>query len=277
MEVNKGDIVASISVSKSWEETGAFIKREQRLIGPVVLALAFLPTLVFRVFAPRVNMTDMMAGNYPAYLPWLSYGLMFIQLIGGASLVLMALGPRDPVGTLIVTGFKRAVVVVLATLLGALIATPILVVVLVVASIVGGIPTSPAAMPPGFVMIVGLLTIALLLLALRVILYMPAAVAEPIGPWVALKRGWVLGRGNGSRLIATMLLLLIGAAVLSFAVTAVVGSVTQLVLGSNQGPTLGGILVGLVAAAIGAAVFVVQYVMLANLYRQAVNNNPDAA
>ena len=269
--------MASISVSKAWDETGAFIKRERRLVGPVVLALVFLPTLVFRVFAPPMNMTEMMAGTYPAYLPWLSYGLLFIQLIGGASLVLMALGSRDPVGSSIVTGFKRAIVVVLATLLGALIATPIMVVMLVIASIAGGIPTNPAAMPPGFIMIVGLMTIALLLLALRVILYMPAAVAEPIGPWAALKRGWVLGRGNGGRLIATMLLLLIGAAVLSFAATAVVGSVTQLVLGSNQGPTLGGILVGLVAAAIGAAVFVVQYVMLANLYRQAVSNTPTAA
>lgn len=277
MAADKGKIVASISVSKAWEETGAFIKRERRLVGPLVLALVFLPTLVFRMFAPPMSMDQMMAGTYPAYLPWLSYGLLFIQLIAGASLILMALGSSDAVGTSIAAGFKRAIVVVLATLLGALIATPILVVVLVIASISGGMPTNPAAMPPGFMLIVGLITIAFLLLALRIILYVPAAVAEPIGPWVALKRGWALGRGNGGRLIATMLLLLIGAAVLSFAATAVVGSVTQLALGSNQGATLGGMLVGLVAAAIGAAVFVVQYVMLANLYRQAIISAPAGA
>lgn len=269
--------MASISVSKAWDDTGAFIQRERRLVGPVVLALVFLPTVVFRVFAPPMNMTDMMAGNYPPYLPWLSYGLLFIQLIGGASIVLMALGSRDPVGSSIVTGFKRAVVVVLACLLGALVATPILVVVLIIASIAGGIPTNPAAMPPGFIMIVGLMSFILLLLALRIILFVPAAVAEPIGPWAALKRGWVLGRSNGGRLIATLLLLLIGAMVLNFAVTAVVGSFAQLVLGDNQGATLGGILVALVVAAIGAVVFVVQYVMLANLYRQAVSSSPAAA
>ena len=150
--------MARISVSKAWDETKAFITRERRLVSPVVLALVFLPTLLFRVFAPQPSMAEMMAGNYPAWLPWLSYGLLFVQLIGGAALILMALGSRDAVGSTIATGFKRAVMVVLATLLGALLLTPVLIVMLIIGGLAGGMPTNPAAIPPGFMAIVAVPT-----------------------------------------------------------------------------------------------------------------------
>lgn len=262
--------MARVSVSKAWDETKDFIVRERRLVSPVVLALVFLPTLLFRVFAPQPSMAEMMAGNYPAWLPWLSYGLLFVQLVGGAALILMALGSRDPVGATIVSGFKRAIVVVLAALLAALLATPVMIVMLIIAGLAGTMPTNPNSIPPGFMAIVGLLSILLGLVVLRMILFIPAAAAEPIGPWAALKRGWGLGRGNGGRLIVTMVLLFIGAMAVNYAATAVVGSLAQLVMGSSQGATLGGILVALVVAALGAAVFLVQYVLLANLYRQAI-------
>lgn len=269
--------MATISVSKAWDETTAFIKRERRLVSPVVLALVFLPTLLFRVFAPQPTLPELMAGNYPAWLLWVSYGLFFVQLVGGAALILMALGSREAVGATIATGFKRAVMVVLATLLGALIATPILIVLLIVAGVAGGLPTDPTGLPPGLMVIIGVFCLLFALLVLRVILFIPAAVAEPIGPWAALKRGWELGRGNGGRLIATMVLLFLGAMVVNYAATAVVGSAARLVLGSNQGPSLGGILVALVVAALGAAVFLVQYVLLANLYRQAASGESAAS
>lgn len=269
--------MAKISVSRAWDQSTSFIGRERRLVSPVVLALVFLPTLLFRVFAPQPSFADMMAGNYPAWLPWLSYGLLFVQLIGGASLILMALGSRDAVGGTIATGFKRAIVIVLAMLLGGLLAVPILIVLMVIAGIGGGIPTDPSALPPGFMLIAVIVCLLFVLLVLRMILFVPAAAAERVGPWRALRRGWQLGRGNGGRLIATMLLLFIGAMVLNYAATAVVGTAARLALGSDQGTTLGGILVALVAAALGSAVFVVQYVLLANLYRQAVGDQPAAA
>lgn len=266
--------VAKISVSKAWDQTTAFIGRERRLVSPVVLALVFLPTLLFRVFAPQPSFAEMMAGNYPAWLPWLSYGLLFVQLIGGASLILMALGSRDAVGGTIIAGFFRAVVIVLAMLIGSLLAVPILVVLMIVGGIGGGLPTDPSAISPSFLLIALVVCVAFVLLVLRMILFIPAAVAERVGPWAALRRGWQLGRGNGGRLIATMLLLFIGAMVLNYAATAVVGTAARLALGSDQGTSIGGILVALIVAAIGSAIFLVQYVLLANLYQQAASGAP---
>lgn len=263
--------MGKISVSKAWDETTAFIGRERRLVSPVVLALVFLPTLVFRVFAPQPSLPELMAGHYPWYLPWLSYGLLFVQLVGGAALILLALGSREAVGGTIVTGFKRAIVIVLAMLLGALLMTPVMIVLLITAGLTGGMPTNPNAIPPGFMAMIAVFCLLLLLLVLRVILLIPATAAERIGPWAALRRGWQLGRGNGGRLIATMVLLFIGAMVLNYAATAVVGTIARVALGSNQGATLGGVLVALVVAALGSAVFVVQYVLLAFLYRQAAS------
>lgn len=266
--------MAKISVTKAWDEAKAVIVRERSLIMPVALALVFLPALLFRVFAPPIGLKDLMAGDYPASVPLLSYLLIFIQLVAGAAVTLLALGSSESVGATIATGFRRAVVIVLALLIGALAVTPVLFIALIIIGMVGGVPADPKAIPPGFLFAVSMVFLLAFAVLFRAILFLPAAAVEAIGPWAALKRGWQLGRGSGGRLIATMGMLFVGSLALNQAAQSVVGSLAMLTLGASSGPTLGGILVALVVASIGTGLFVIQYVLLATLYRQAVAANP---
>ena len=259
--------MAKLLVGRAWEDSLAFISRERRLIVPVMLAFVLLPTVVMRTLVPEVaDVSAVLSGRVPPWAPLLSYILLFVQFVGASTVILLALQRKGSLGGLIVTAARRTVVIFLAFLLLGLIVTPV---AIVLALVLGSDAAAQGVVTPGMARAVSFFVLCFLLLVLRLFLLIPAIVAEPIGPWAGLRRGWQLGRGNGAKLIGTFLLLLTAGMLVNYAVGITIGSAAQVAFGSASGPTLGGIILSLCVALVTVAVQIVQNSMLAMLYRQA--------
>ena len=258
----------SVSINRAWDETRDFLLRERRLVTPLLLTFALLPTVAFRLFAPPLGSAEAMSG--PALL--LIYVVLFVELVGGLALILLATGARGSIGQTIATALRRSLIVILAFLLLGLLLLPLMILFAFLAVPGGDLPTDPTAISPKFAFaVLGGIVVAMLLF-FRIALFMPAVAIEKIGPWQALKRGWQLGRGIGGKLIATFFALFVASFVISQAVQWVFGSVAQLALGGDTGLTLGSLLVAVAVGLVASVFLAIQSVMSARIYAQAAGS-----
>ena len=254
----------ALSINRAWDETRDFLVRERKLVTPVLLTFVLLPTVAFRLFTPPLGSAE--ASSAPSLL--LIYAVLFVELIGAITLILLATGSRGSIGQTIATALRRALVVILAFILFGLLILPLMLLVAFLAMPGGELPTNPAAIPPQFAFAVVAGVIIAMLLFFRISLFLPAAAIEKVGPWRALKRGWQLGRGIGGKLIATFLALFLASFVISLAVQWVFGAVAQLALGGDAGLTPGSLLVAVAVGLVASVFLAVQAVMSARIYAQ---------
>ena len=258
----------SVSINRAWDETRDFLVRERRLVTPLLLTFVLLPTVAFRLFTPPLGSAESTSG--PALL--LIYVVLFIELIGGIALILLATGSGGSIGQTIGTAIRRTLIVVLAFILFGLLMLPLMLLFAFLAVPGGELPTNPAAIPPKFAVAVLAGIVVAMLLFFRISLFIPAASIEKIGPWRALKRGWQLGRGIGGKLIATFFALFVTSLVLSMAVQWVFGAIAQLALGGDAGLTPGSLLVAVAVGLVASVFLAIQSVMSARIYAQAVGS-----
>lgn len=250
-----------ISLSNAWEETRTILGRDGRLLVSVALALLVLPGIVLDLSMPE----EAASGVLPPAGPWVAIGAvaLALSLAGQLALIRLALGPGTSVSEAIAHGFKR-----LLPYLGALLiwAVPLILVGVLLYSAAGVGSESPRAGPAA-----GFLVLALigLFLAIRLSFQGPVASAEAIGPVDILKRSWALGSGNWWRLFAFAILFGITIIVVLGAVQSVVGAAAAAAFGGLKPWSVGTLLVSLVGQVISSAIYVVFFVMLAQLYRQA--------
>lgn len=266
-----------LSVNRAWDDTLAFLKADRRLIVPVLLAFMILPAVLYRLAVPVPDdMAAVLEGNGPP--PWaglLGYALVFISFIGIFTLILLALGRRESLGRLIAQSAKRSLVLLVSMILFFLLLAP-LGLLMILPTMSGPLGTDPVQLSPQTVSAIGLWMLLALILLFRIFLLFPATAAEQGGPWLGLKRGWALGRGNGLRLVGTFVLLFLGSLVVSYVINQVGGSVATLALDGDKGMTVGSLLVGLISASASAVFQAIQAGMLASFYRQAVEGAPAA-
>ncbi|MDX3909364.1 MAG: hypothetical protein QHC67_06040 [Sphingobium sp.] len=259
-----------LSISRAWEETVAFVKREGSLLFPVALLFLALPIVLFQQMVPPELMANIMkaeAGRGQAALPavpagfWLGFALMMIVgLVGALTVYALALRPGISVGEAMKLGLQRLPVLLGAGLLVAAaggLAVLALAVLAAVFSLVGGAAAVTALVTMSVV-------IAMLFAAVRLLLMNALAIDRPVGPVDAIRQSWALTRGQFWRLLAFLAVVIFLTLIVQTAVQSVFGVIGGLVGGAELALLAG----GLATAAISAVVQVYFMVMTARIYRQ---------
>lgn len=251
--------MTKLSISRAWDETREVLARDGKLIGAVALALLVLPGLVLSVVMPNSP-----ADTLPPPGPWIIVALIaaLVSLTGQLAVARMAIGPHVSVGEAIAHGARRLPFYAGAALLWTV---PLLVVGGVLLAMIGTDPEHPSL---GASLGLLFLSIVCFYLLVRLILALPVASAEPIGPLAILRRSWDLSHGNWWRLFLFLLAFLIAALVVLLTVGVVIGSLARVVFGGVDPLSVGGLVVAIIGQLVSACMFVILFVMLARIYAQ---------
>jgi hypothetical protein len=253
-----------LSISRAWEESWRIFARDGALLIAVALALLVLPQIVVRLIAPPTGSEAGLGERLVAFAAAL------VGIIGQLAIVRLALGPSTSVGQAIRHGARRfpsmlgALVILILGL--ALLLIPVMAVL--IAAGVMQVPVAGQQPSASFSLVVVLLLIGCLVLAVRLImLTVPIASAEPVGPLGIIKRSWRLSAGRFWPLFGLEVLLLIAALFLLAAGQFVGGSLAGLV-GDIERFSLPALIFAIVVALAQASFTLLASVMMARVYAQ---------
>ena len=220
-------MTSTISIGAAYSEAASFLRREKRLLAPLVLALLILPVTVSQLIQPA----DPFAGA-DGLQPWMVVALvaMLVQLHGQMAVSRLAMGWNGALGEAIALALRRLPAalgaLLLFFLLLALVLVPLNMILMLLGSGGQGAPATNSAS--------ALTLLAMLFAAPRILLAPAIAAAEPMGPWALVKRSWALSHGQYWRLLGFFLLFLIASLILVGAVSAVVGTLAMLAFGAPE-------------------------------------------
>lgn len=262
--------MAKLSISKAWEESSAFLRREARLVAPVALAMFTVPATLFGWYNPSGDPNQATGG-----LGWpLTLVILVLAISGQMAIAGMAIGWSGSVGSALAHALRR-VWGVLGTVL--IVFLPLSVaLVLVIAMMVGGAgltdPTqvTPEALAaiPGLSIVVLIFTFIFLFVATRLFLISSLGMVETANPVRVLARSWQLTSGHFLRLVGTLLLIVIASFVASLAIAVVVGSLMTMVAGEPRPYNLSALVVSLADGVVSAAISAVSAALAARVYVQ---------
>jgi hypothetical protein len=263
----EGDLMASLSISRAWDETRARIAADGRLMAIVAAALIVLPGLIVEVVSPGTSRTQSS----------MTYGILLLvssllALVGQLSIIHLAVTPSVSVGEAIGHGARRMPIYLLAGIL--------LTLAFFVALVPFGLILYAAGVPldrgseqalvqsPVALLLTCLYFLLVFFVAIRMILSSPVASEEAAGPVHILRRSWELTSGHWWRLFAFIMLFIIAALVVMTAVNIGVSSVAVVLFGPIDSMSLSALFIGLFDSVASAAVTVFLAVMLARIYIQ---------
>jgi len=248
-----------LSISQAWDETRAILARDGKLISTVALALFVLPGIILNLVTPAIR-----AGQMPQPGLWLIVVVLvlLVSLAGQLSVIRLALGPHITVRDAIVHGARR-----LIPYLGAVVVwlAPIFIADSILYGVMKADPAHPSVAAATGVLLISL---AGLIIAVRLMLLSSVASAEGGNSFQILRRSWELTQGNWWRLFGFLLVFGVGAIALLWAVQSVVGLVVRLAIGDLSPLSVGGLIVIIIGQLLSGALSVILFVMLARLYAQ---------
>lgn len=260
--------MASISISKAWDETNALLRREAGLLVPVALALITLPGVLIDQLRPAGEAVGPAAMLSQSMVLANAAGLL-ATLFASLVLTLLALRPGISVAEAIRAAMPRFPIAIGASLLlglgFALLVAPVM------PLLTGGEAAVQRLNPAvALVLLVYLCTIMVVLLygVVRLLLLNTVAAAEPLGVFATVVRSWALTRGMVSRLLGFLALFLALSLIVGFAVVAAGGTVLigfGRLLGDEA---LGRLLLDIATSLVNTAFVTWLYLMLAAIYRQ---------
>ena len=240
-------MAGKLSIGTAWAEAAAFLRKERRVLAPLVLGLITVPATISALVSPNVAM-----GQIPEPGAWVAVAIIafLVSLAGQLAIMRLAMGWEGSVGEAIRLAWKRLLPVVGALLifgvLYALAATPVLI---AVGAATGGDQAQAAP-------VTALVVLIALALLPRFLPLTAIAMEEPRGPWSLLKRAFALTRGNYWRLFAFLLTYLLLSRLLGLVVTITIGSAAAVLIGPPAPMTVSRLVValalGLVQGALGA-------------------------
>jgi len=254
-----------LSISAAWDETKAILARDGQLLLTVAVALVALPTAINSLINPSgVNST-----STPWWIDLIAVIASLIALAGQLALIRLAIGPSVTVGSAIAHGLRRMPIYFVSVFI-VLIGLVIIAVPLIMLLSALGVPVGTKGVPPSPpTIIIGLFYFALIcFFGVRLILSSPVASAEDRGPIAILTRSWHLTSGYWWPLFGFVLVILIGAIVLLLAVGSAVGVVIGLLLGAIQPMSAAALVLALIQSLVSAAITTLFAVMLARIYVQ---------
>lgn len=247
-----------LPITESWNETVAFVGREAGLLFPVAFALIALPGVVFQFFMPAVP--DGQIPQLGSWV-WLIVPLLVLSVVGSLALTELVLRPGVSVGEALATALRRTPAVLGAVLLLGLAGMVVMIPVSFIAALLSGgnVLLATTIMMP-FVLL------ACIVIGVRLVFLYPVGAMESAGPLSILRRSWTLTRGHFWRLFSFLVLVLLVAMILSLAISAMVGIVVSLAIGSPQESDAAKLVVLLVSGLVSTAISVYLIVMIARLY-----------
>jgi len=274
--------VAKLSISQAWEESRAVLAHDGKLIATVALALIVLPAAVLGAISPGGLGTAIFAIAESNSVGLLALFLLILLVIltGQLAITRLALGPSVSVGGAIANAARH----LLSYVLVALIAGAVLFVVLVIAAAIVGATVAPgmteeeiAGSPAVIIVVLLLLALYFFLLARFVGLAAAITTAEGLGPIATIRRAWSLTSGHSWRMLGFLVVFMIGTGIALFAVTSVVASIAQLLLGKIESMSASALVAAIIEALASGAVTIVFAVMLARIYTQLAGNSPQVS
>ena len=259
-------MAGKLSIGTAWIEAAAFVRKERRLLAPVVLGLILLPAVVSTMIQPQTP-----AGVSPEPGSWMIVALVMILLmmIGQMAIVVMVDGWRGSVGEAIGRAARRLPTLVLAALL---VMIPLIlvssIVLAAVALATGGGPVTPPSLGGAGWLTILILMVMALVVTVRLLPLVAVVAGGTDGPIAALKRTFRLTRGEFWRLLGFVLLLAIAFIVAAAAVGAVFGSAVVVLLGPLEPWSVSLLLVALAGALVQAAFVTLYTAMLARIRAQ---------
>jgi hypothetical protein len=266
----------NLSVTKAWDETAAFVKREAGILFLIVFGLGVLPGLIAQALAgrfvgnirPAPGMVDVhpLAAAFPI-LVLIAIPVIVLSLWGNLTVNLLALRRENVVGQAFAHAARRILPLLGATLL--LIAASIVVAFLFLVIAGYGTMTGHAGVT---VLVFLILFVLAIFFGVRFLVMAPAAAAEPIGPIAIIRRSWQLTAGHFWRLLGFFLLMIVVFLVLLVVVTSVVGILVTMTAGQPQPGSLGSFLLQLITGILQAVWTTYFIVLVARIYVQLSGN-----
>lgn len=266
--------MASLSISKAWDETRMILARDGKLLVSVALALIVLPAAILGLLNPPL------AREAPA--GWIQIVSLVVALVGIAgqiAVIRLALASSTVVGDAIAHAFKRLWPVFAALIL---IAFAIAVVLTPLFLLLAGMAALQAAaagtITPAAARAALIVILLVILLAPRFQLFTPVGTAESIGPIKILKRSWDLSKGHYWRLLAFVVLTLLLATIVVLYLGQIMGAVlVGTLIGKISQFSLGALIAGLISGIAQGAFSVVISVMMARIYMQLAGGEVEAS
>ena len=250
-----------LSLSRAWDETRLIVPRDFRLLSAVALALIVLPQTIFGAFVATAP-EEVSGGEQLALI-----AVALVAFAAQIALNRLAIPPATSVGEAMGRGLARCLVLFAAFLIMVFALMLLMIPIFVVAAAAGMWEAPAAGVRPSaglVVMVVIAMAFAFAIFQLAV----PVAAPERGGPLHLLRRSWSLARGNYSRLLAFMGLVIIGLIVVWLASQLVAGIVSTVLFGRPEPGSVSALLSAFFAAILQAAYTIVTAVMLARVYVQ---------
>ncbi|HEX8642132.1 MAG TPA: glycerophosphoryl diester phosphodiesterase membrane domain-containing protein [Allosphingosinicella sp.] len=271
--------MAALSISKAWDETAEFVKREARLLFPVAFMLVALPVALMEALTP----VPPAPGRPPEPGLWLLLVpfVLLVTMIGNIAISYLALRPGVSVAEAIGRGARRFVMLMAAFLLLALAGAILFFILAMVAAVMvpGAMSADSAGSPTPQLAGATLLLVALMLPLLfyfgaRLMLMTPAAAAEEVGPIGLIVRSWRLTAGSVWKLIGFLILIALLVGILSTVVQIIGGLFFALVAGPPEPGSLSALLVTTLMAGVNTVVAVCLTSLIARMYTQLAGSAP---
>ena len=269
--------MAKLSITTAWNETVAFIGREAQLILPIAFLLLALPGAALQLFMPTPA-----PGATPEFPPifWLLFPVAIAAgMIGSIAIMHLSLRPGSSVGEALQRGLSRFLILFAASLLIGLAALVILIPLVLLfaggAALTGG--GNPAASAGPMLLAFLIFLVVMLVVWVRLLLMNAIATAEDVGPIGIILRSWALTAGHFWKLLGFILLLLVAAVILLFAISAVIGIVLFLAAGPPEPGSVSMIVMMIVSALIQSVLSAIFLTLIARIYAQLAGGDDKSA
>ncbi len=258
-----------LSIGAAWSEAVALVRKERRLLAPVVLGLIMVPTVLTSMVQPQVR-----PGDTPEAGSWMIVALFMVvaMIVGQLAIALLANDWRGSIGEAIGRAARRVPVLIIAGLVVILtVMVPLFIAVTIVIAL-GGIASGDGVEligsnrlgPAGA--IAALLSIAAMIFVMVRLLPLVVVVAKGNdGPIAAIKHCARLTRGHFWKLLGFVLLISVAFLIIAAAVSAVLGSLVTLTLGRPEPWSVSLLLIALIGGTIQAAFITIYTVMLTRI------------
>jgi hypothetical protein len=264
--------MANLSITTAWNETAAFVKREAGLILPIAFLLLAVPGAALQLAMP----TPPMPGESPEAGAWLLLIplVMIASIIGSIAISYLALRPGTSVGEGLQAGLRRFFPLFLASLLIG-IAAVIIMIPLAFILLGGAVATGdPAAAGGSLILFILIATVIAIAFWVRLMLMTPVAAAERAGPIALISRSWELTKGHFWKLLGLVILLLVVALIVTYAISAVIGIFVFMVAGPPDPGSTSLIVMTIISALLQAVFSAIFVTLLARIYVQLSGSVP---
>jgi hypothetical protein len=260
-------VAGKLSIGAAWAEAAAFLRRERRLLAPVVLGLVMVPAVVASMVQPPVP-NGASAGSGA----WLIIALpmLVLMMVGQMAIVLLANGWHGSVGQAIARAFRRLPTLLLVALL---IIGPLIVILALILSASGVAVGADGRLAGGNLGPVGslmtLIVIAALLFgAIRLLPLVALVATGDDGPLAAIRRTFAATRGHFWRLLAFLLLMLVAYAVVGSVTVVISDLLVAFLFGDPEPWSVALLLLALIAGLFQTAFIAIYTAMLARIAAQ---------